>query len=185
MNTKALIIIDIQKEYFKGGNLELVNPIPASENARKVLNYFRAEKLPLVHIQHLSADPESLPIFVQGTPGAEIHENVKPLEGERIVQKYYPNSFRETSLLQYLKENDVTEVVIIGMMTHMCIDATTRAAFDFGYKCTVIQDACASRDLEINGEIVKAGDVQNAFLAALEFFYAQIKSTDQFLNSCY
>lgn len=183
MNTKALIVIDIQKEYFEGGNLELVNPIAASENARKVLNHFRTEKLPIAHIQHLSAHPELLPIFVQETPGSEIHENVRPLEGEQIFQKYYPNSFRETNLLEYLKKNFVTEVVIIGMMTHMCVDATTRAAFDFGYKCTVIQDACASRDLEINGEIVKAGDVHNAFLAALKFFYAEIQSTDQFLNS--
>lgn len=85
--------------------------------------------------------------------------------------------------MEYLKENEVTEVVITGMMTHMCVDATTRAAFDFEYKCTVIGDACASRDLEIKGSSVKSTDVHNAFLSALEFFYAEIKNTDEFLSA--
>lgn len=182
MSKQALIVIDIQNEYFENGNLPLVNPVEASLNASQVIEHFRAKNLPIAHIQHLSADPQAMPIFVEGTSGVEIHENVKPLEGEKVFQKNYPNSFRETGLLEYLKENEVTEVTITGMMTHMCVDATTRAAFDFGYKCTVLGDTCASRDLEINGKIVKADDVHHAFLAALEFFYAEIKSTDQFLN---
>ena len=183
MSKQALIVIDIQNEYFENGALPLVNPEAASLKARKVLDHFRAHNLPIAHIQHVSADPEALPIFVEGTSGVEIHENVKPVNGEKIFQKYYPNSFRETGLLDYLKENDVTEVVITGMMTHMCVDATTRAAFDYGYKCTVLGDTCASRDLEINGKTVKADDVHYAFLAALAFFYAEIKSAEDFLSA--
>lgn len=183
MSKKALIVIDIQNDYFKNGAIELAGPVEASLNAGKVLEHFRGNNLPIAHIQHVSADPEAMPIFVGGTYGVEIHENVKPLEGETIFQKFYPNSFRETGLLEYLKENGVTEVVITGMMTHMCVDATTRAAFDFGYKCTVIGDACASRDLEIDGKTVKADDVHHAFLAALAFFYAEIKSTEEFLSA--
>jgi nicotinamidase-related amidase len=183
MSKKALIIIDIQNDYFENGAIELVKPVEASLNAGKILEYFRSNKLPIAHIQHVSANPEAMPIFVEGTNGMQIHENVKPLNGERVFQKFYPNSFRETGLLDYLKENDVTEVVITGMMTHMCVDATTRAAFDFGYKCTVIGDACASRDLEINGKTVKADDVHHAFLAALAFFYAEIKNTESFLSA--
>ena len=178
--SKALIIIDIQNDYFENGALPLVNPVEASINAGKILKHFRANNLPIAHIQHVS--PEDAPFMAPGTKGVEIHENVKPLDGEKVFQKKYPNSFRETGLLDYLKENDVTEVIITGMMTHMCVDATTRAAFDFEYKCTVIGDACASRDLEINGKTVKADDVHHAFLAALEFFYAEIKSTAAFLS---
>lgn len=183
MSRKALIVIDIQNEYFENGALELVNPVQASLNAGKVLEYFRSNNLPIAHIQHISAEPEAMPIFVEGTNGVKIHENVKPLDGENVFQKFYPNSFRETGLLDYLKENDVTEVVITGMMTHMCVDATTRAGFDFGYKCTVVGDACATRDLEINGKTVKADDVHHAFLAALAFFYAEIKSSEEFLSA--
>ncbi|GGF67517.1 cysteine hydrolase family protein [Wenyingzhuangia marina] len=181
MSKQALIIIDIQNEYFENGGLPLINPVEASINARKVLSHFRENDLPIAHIQHLSANPEAMPIFVEGTKGAEIHKNVKPLDGEKVFKKYYPNSFRDTGLLDYLQENDVTEVVITGMMTHMCVDATTRAAFDFGFNVTVIGDTCASRDLEINGITVKADDVHHAILAALDFFSADVKNTKDYL----
>ncbi len=125
MSKKALIIIDIQNDYFENGAIELVNPIEASLKARKVLDSFREKNLPIVHIQHLSADPTNMPIFVPGTFSSEIHENVKPLEGEKVIQKYYPNSFKETDLLDFLKANEVTELIVTGMMTHMCVDSTT------------------------------------------------------------
>lgn len=178
---KALILIDIQKEYFENGALELVNPIAASENAKKLLEHFRKENSTIVHVQHISA--EGVPFFVPGTNGVEIHENVKPLAGEKVITKQFPNSFRDTDLLEYLQSKGITHLVIAGMMTHMCIDAGTRAAFDFGFECTVIGDACATMDLHINGQDVKSADVHNAFLAALEFFYAKIATTEDYLMS--
>jgi nicotinamidase-related amidase len=182
MSKKALIVIDIQNDYFENGAIELVNPIGASLKARQVIDSFREKNLPIVHIQHLSADPVNMPIFISGTFGSEIHENVKPLEGEKVIQKYYPNSFKETDLLDFLKANEVSELIVTGMMTHMCVDSTTRAAKDLGFDCTVIGDACASRDLEINGKTVKSEDVHNAFLSALTFFYAKVQSADEFLS---
>jgi len=174
--SKALIIIDIQNDYFENGTMELVGSLEASENAKLVLSKFREESLPIIHIQHLSIAPEST-FFLPETRGQEIHENVKPIEGEKIITKYYPNSFRETELLDYLKSKKTTQLVILGMMTHMCVDATVRAAKDFGFECTVIGDACASIDLEIDGKVVKAEDVHNAFLSALSFFYADVQNT--------
>lgn len=175
--SKALIIIDIQNDYFENGAMELVGSLDASENAKILLTKFRNEKLPIVHIQHLSVAPDSV-FFLPETKGQEIHENVKPLAGEKVITKYYPNSFRETELLEYLKSQNITELIVAGMMTHMCVDATVRAAKDFDFECTVIGDACATRDLEINGKSVKAADVHNAFLSALSFFYANIKNTN-------
>lgn len=180
MSKKALIVIDIQNDYFENGAYELTGPEKASLNARKVIDHFRANELPVAHIQHF-AQNSNIPFFQPGTFGAEIHENVKPLDSEKLIQKYYPNSFRDTDLLEYLKENEVSEVVITGMMTHMCVDATTRAAKDFGFECTVIGDACASRDQEINGKTVKAEEVHAAFLSVLSFFYATVTTTDQYL----
>lgn len=176
---KALLLIDIQKEYFENGALELVNPVAASENAKKLLKHFRTENGTIIHVQHISA--EGIPFFVSGTKGVDIHENVKPLSGEKVITKQFPNSFRSTDLLKYLQSNEITHLVIAGMMTHMCIDAGTRAAVDFGFECTVIGDACATKDLEIDGKTVKAEDVHNAFLAALEFFYAKITTTQEYL----
>ncbi|MBX0331976.1 cysteine hydrolase [Pontibacter sp. HSC-14F20] len=182
MSKKALLVIDIQNDYFENGAWELEGPVEASLKARKMIDHFRENNLPIAHIQHFAADV-NMPFFQPDTMGVEIHDNVKPLEGEKLVKKYYPNSFRETDLLEYLKANEVTEVVVTGMMTHMCVDATTRAAKDFGFECTVIGDACASRDQEINGKVVKAADVHHAFLGALSFFYANVQNTEEFLSA--
>ena len=175
--SKALIIIDIQNDYFENGAMELVGSLQASENAKLVLSKFRNENLPVVHVQHLSVAPGST-FFLPETEGQKIHQNVRPIAGEKVITKYYPNSFRETELLDYLHSKNITELVVVGMMMHMCVDATVRAAKDFGFECTVVGDACASRDLEINGKSVKAEDVHNAFLSALSFFYADVKNTE-------
>jgi nicotinamidase-related amidase len=175
--SKALIIIDIQNDYFENGAMELVGSLQASENAKLVLSKFRNDNLPVVHVQHLSVAQDST-FFLPETEGQKIHQNVMPIAGEKVITKYYPNSFRETELLDYLHSKNITELVVVGMMTHMCVDATVRAAKDFGFECTVVGDACASRDLEINGKSVKAEDVHNAFLSALSFFYADVKNTE-------
>ena len=177
----ALILIDIQNDYFEKGANELTGSIDAANNAQLILDEFRSKGLPVIHIQHLSNRP-SATFFIPGTNGAEIHDLVRPLNGEKVVVKNYPNSFRETILFEYLKSLDVDRLVICGMMTHMCVDATTRAAKDFGFNITVIGDACATKDLEINGQLVIASEVQNSFLAALNYFYSTVKTTKQYLN---
>ncbi len=180
--SKALIIIDIQKDYFEGGAMELYNPVEASENAKQMLEKFRNDNELVIHVQHLAAAPE-IGFFLPNTEGAEIHDNVKPKDGEKIITKYVPNAFVNTDLLEYLKSKNITRLAFTGMMTHMCIDATVRAAKDYGLECTVIGDACATRDLEVNGNQVKANDVQNAFLAGLSFFYADIKNTKDYISA--
>ncbi len=178
---KALIIIDIQNDYFQGGKAELVNPDKASRNAKLMLEYFRKENLPVVHVQHIANYPNAA-FFVPDTKGAEIHNDVKPKGTEQIIIKHYPNSFRETNLLEYLKSNNITDLVICGMQTHMCVDATTRAAKDLGFNCVVIGDACATKDLEINNVKANAADVQTSFLAALNYYYSTVMTTEQYLN---
>lgn len=180
MNT-ALIIIDIQNDYFEGGTAQLVNPDKASRNAKLLLEQFRKENLPIIHIQHIATRPNAT-FFIPDTKGAEIHNDVRPTVSEKIIVKHYPNSFRETNLLEYLKSKDITDLVFCGMQTHMCVDATTRAAKDLGFNCVVIGDACATKDLEVNGVKVKADDVQTAFLSALNYFYSSVMTTEQYLN---
>jgi len=178
----ALLIIDIQNDYFDGGKMALVGSEEASCNANKILDKFRQDSLPVAHIQHI-ATKSTTAFFSPNTTGAEIHDNVKPLEREKVIVKHYPNSFRETELLAYLKDNDITELVICGMMTHMCVDATTRAAKDYGFKITLIGDACATKDLEVNGQKVKAEEVQKSFLAALSYFYSTVITTNDYLDA--
>lgn len=181
MMKKALIIIDIQNDYFEGGAMELHNPLEASENAKQILAQFRKDNDTIVHIQHLTMAPE-VGFFLPDTKGVEIHKNVKPIKGEKVITKYYPNAFRDTDLLVYLNEQEVTDLVFVGMMTQMCIDGSVRAAKDLGFECTVIGDACATRSLEIAGKTVEAEQVHYAFLAGLSQFYAKIEKTSEYLT---
>ena len=91
-----------------------------------------------------------------------------------MVVKNFPNSFRATELGALLKKNNIERIVFAGMMTHMCVDATVRAAFDFGYDCALAQDGCATRALVWGDKTVAAADVHGAFLAALGAVYARV-----------
>lgn len=180
--TTALLLIDIQNDYFAGGAMELEGSIAASRQAQRVLTHFRDHQQLRLHIQHL-ATKAGATFFLPNTAGANIHNQVQPLTAEVIIEKHFPNSFRETPLLDTLRQQGVDQLVISGMMTHMCIDATTRAALDLGFRCIVLQDACATRALEFNDHHVAAIDVQHAFLAALRFCGAEVLSTSAFLTS--
>ena len=166
-------MVDIQNDYFSGGNMELVSMESAATTAAGVLDEFRRRGEPVYHVQHLSVRPGAT-FFVPGTEGVEIHSSVAPREDEPVVQKNFPNSFRATDLLERLRGDGVERLVICGAMSHMCIDATTRAAFDHGFQCTVVSDACATRDLEFAGRAIAARDVHAAFMAALAVPYASV-----------
>ncbi|ACS79033.1 cysteine hydrolase family protein [Maridesulfovibrio salexigens] len=178
MSKKALVIIDIQNDYFPGGKFMLDNSEQAGANAAQVLEYFRKTAQPVIHIQHISVRKGSS-FFLPETQGVMIHDCVKPLENETVINKNYPNSFRETNLDAKLKELGAEELVIIGMMSNMCIDATTRAAADMGYKCTIAHDACCGASLEFNGVKVGSADVHAGFMASLGMFYAQMVSAEE------
>ena len=178
--TTALLVIDIQKDYFPGGRMELVGSAEAASAAARLLAAFRKASWPVYHIQHISARPTAT-FLLPGTDGIEFHSTVAPLPSEPIVTKHFPNSFRETNLLELLKADGISQLLICGMMTSMCVDATVRAAFDLGFACTVARDACATRDLTFVGETIPARQVHGSFLAALGAVYAEIKATDEML----
>lgn len=178
--TQALILIDLQNDYFPDGSMELEGMEVAADNARRLLDRFRSTQGKLFHIQHFSVRPGST-FFVPDTKGVEINDKVVPAPGETVIKKNYPNSFRDTVLLDTLRENGVDSLLICGAMSHMCIDATTRAAFDLGFACTVAQDACATRDLMFGERVIKARDVHGAFMSALSAPYARVAGTDQIL----
>lgn len=177
MNT-ALLLIDIQNDYFPGGAMELVGSSEAGEQARTLLEAFRSRSLPVIHVQHISTRPGAS-FFVPGTAGVEIHACVAPREGETLIRKNYPNSFRDTSLLQHLRDSQITRLVVAGMMTHMCIDSTVRAAGDLGFECVLAHDACATRALSFGGTTVPAATVHAAFLAALNGLFARVQAVDE------
>jgi nicotinamidase-related amidase len=151
----ALLIVDIQNFYFPGDGPGLVNAEQASLAAKEILQVFRDKKQLVVHVRHKSSK------------GFEIHKNVEPISNEKIITKEEVNSFQGTDLLEYLRSNNINRLVIIGMQTQMCLEAAVRAAYDYGFECVVVQDACATRDLKFGGKVVKAEDVQTSTLATI------------------
>jgi nicotinamidase-related amidase len=177
----GLLLIDLQNDYFPGGKMELVGIMQAGDRARRVLDQFRKNNFPVYHVQHISIQPGAT-FFLPRTQGAKIHAAAEPLAGEKVFQKHFPNSFRETQLLETLRKQDVHDLMVAGAMSHMCVDATVRAACDLGFACSVIEDACATKDLEFRGTLVPAAHVHRAFMAALQAAYAKVMTAEEFLS---
>ena len=148
--TRALLIIDIQRDYFPGGAYPLVEPEAAAGAARSVLDAFRDAGEPVVHLKHVWDEPEAT-FMRPGTEGVEIHALVGPAEGEPVIEKAAPNGFVDTGLEERLRAAGIESLVVAGMMSSMCVDATVRAGADLGFGMTVIHDGCAAPDLEFGG----------------------------------
>ncbi|MBO5609654.1 MAG: cysteine hydrolase, partial [Eubacterium sp.] len=144
---EALLLIDIQDIYFTPGPMLLHKPRCAAKNAARVLEKFRAEDKIVIHVQH------NFKVL------SGIHSLVKPIEGEKIIHKEYPSSFLGTELREYFQENEITDLVVAGMMSHMCVDTTVRACQDYGYNVTLIDDACTTMSLKHDGKKIDAETV--------------------------
>jgi nicotinamidase-related amidase len=182
MSDTALLIVDLQNDYFPGGAMELEGADAAAERAAAALAEFRRRGWPVFHVRHQSVRPGAT-FFLPGTKGAEIHPKVAPAAGEAVVEKNFPNSFRNTDLRERLEKAGVKQLVVAGMMTHMCVDASVRQAADLGYRVTLLADACATRAQSYGGESVPAKQVHAAFLAALNGLYAKVLPTTEALRT--
>jgi nicotinamidase-related amidase len=180
MNT-ALLLLEIQNDYFPNGRTPLEKSLEASAKAHDVLNAFRAKKKSVIHVQHISTQPDAA-YLLPCTKGADFYQSVQPIKGEAIIKKHYPNSFKDTQLLNHLIKNQINHLLICGMVTHLAIDATVRAAHDLGFSCTVLEDACAAHQLSYNHHIISATDAHHAFMAALQSSYAAVISTTAYLE---
>ena len=176
-----MLIIDIQRDYFPGGAYPLVEPEAAAAAARRVLDSFRAAGDSVIHMKHVWDEPDAT-FMRPGTEGIEIHPSVAPADGERVLEKATPNSFIDTRLEEELRRLDTDELVVAGMMSSMCVDATVRAATDLGFSATVVHDACAAPDLAFNGVDVPGAAVHAAFMAALADGYAKLTSAADLID---
>ena len=176
--TSALLVIDIQNDYFPGGAMALHRPEAAAANAAKLIAAYRRKGGPVIHMQHVSTRPGAT-FFLPNTRGVEIHESVRPQAGETVIQKHFPNCFRDTRLLEHLRAAGIDALTIAGMMTHMCVDTTTRAAADLGFACSLAHDATATRELAFGGAKVAAEQVQLSYLAGLNGLFAKVLGTEE------
>ncbi len=176
----ALVLVDIQNDYFPGGRHELVGPEQAAGEAARLLALFREKGWPVFHIRHVSLHAQA-DFFLPDTVGAEIHASCAPHGGEAVIVKHAPDSFLGTDLKVRLDEAGVDRLVVAGMMTHMCIDTTVRSAVGQGYGVDLIEDACATRDLQRGDVLVPAEQAQQAFLAAMSGVFATVVKADAWI----
>lgn len=173
MKKSALIIIDIQNVYFERGRYYLPYAKEAVEKAAKILQSWREKGRVVIHVKHqfkLLADTKRL---------NGIHPKVAPLANEIVIDKKYPDSFLKTDLLMKLQENNIKNVVIIGMMSNMCVDTTVRACQSHGIKVEVAQDACAALPITFGGEEFDAKTVHKVFMGALDGMFAKVVNTEE------
>jgi nicotinamidase-related amidase len=177
MPKTALILVDIQNDYFDGGLWPVAQMDRVAANAARLLAAARQRGDLVVHIRHENQIPE-VPFFKPGSQGAEIHASVAPVAGEAVLTKHRANSFHGTGMLEMLREAEIEAVTICGAMSQMCIDATARAAGDYGFQVTVAEDACGAKEMEFGGIDVSAEQVHAAFMMPLAMGYAQVVQTD-------
>lgn len=167
---EALLLIDIQNVYFTPGDYLLHEPESAAQQVKVLLDKFRSAGKRVIHVQH--AFPKH----------RELYQLVAPLEGEKIVEKKYPSSFLGTDLQDYLTEHGINKLVVAGMMSHMCIDTTVRACQNYGYKVTVVEDACTTKALKLHDEVLPAPVVHKVFMAGLQGMFAEVMTLAQYLQ---
>jgi nicotinamidase-related amidase len=175
--TRLLLLIDIQRDYFPGGRRPLVDAHAAADAAARLLAAFRTTGERVVHVQHVWEGPDAA-FFAPGTPGVEFDPRVAPDGEEHVIVKHEPNAFLGTGLEALLRAADADEIVVAGMMSSMCVDATVRAASDLGFTLAVAHDACAAPDLTYGGRSVPGAQVHLAFMAALDGTYARVAEVD-------
>lgn len=177
----ALVLIDIQKDYFAGGKNELFIPEEAAANAKKLLEYFRQKNMHIFHIQHISTNGKT-GFFKPNTEGVDIHPLVFPTPNELVLVKHTPDSFLETGLEQELRAQQIELLVICGMMSHMCIDTTVRAAKRLNFTILLAEDACTTKELMWNETLIPANTVHQTMMAALNGTFAQVEKSETIMS---
>jgi nicotinamidase-related amidase len=172
LSEAAVVVIDAQREYVDGAvPLPLVGP--ALQEIEHLLGRARAQATPIIHVVHQGRAGGA---FAPGSVGAEIAPEAAPAPGEAVIAKRLPNAFASTDLADRVAALKRPAIVLVGFMTHMCVEATARAAIDLGLKATVVASATATRDLPdpLTGATVTAAEVQRNALAAMGDRFATI-----------
>ncbi|NRD75637.1 isochorismatase family protein [Shewanella sp. VB17] len=177
----ALVLVDLQNDYFTGGRFELDNTDKATKQAKTLLTYFRERALPVIHIQHIFKD-DNAPFFASNTSGIAIETSVAPLENEPVIVKHQIDSFINTALEQTLIELGIEKLVIVGAMAQACVQTLCRSATNKGYRCEVVSDAIAAPTLSYGEHRFTGSQLVAANLLSLSFGGAEAITSAQWLS---
>lgn len=177
----ALIVVDIQNEYYAGkdfrGQMVIPDGNKVLENSKKLVDYAHQQGMPVYFVRHMG--PKDSPLFAEGSVYAQFHKDLQPSEQDVIITKATPSSFVGTDLDAQLKKKGIKTVIVIGLMTHMCISSTARDAVPLGYSVIIPEDATATRNLDSTDGVVDHKTLQRAALAGVADVFAEIMTTKQ------
>ncbi len=178
---RALLVIDVQNEYFEGGALPISHPSDHFQNILEVMDAAHAAGVTTVVVRHHQPAPDS-PLFCKGSKHWELHPEVAKRPYDLLLDKTLPGSFTGTQLETYLRERGIDTVTISGYMTQICCDTTARQAMHRGFKVEFLSDATGTLDLENRAGSIKANDLQKAILISQQMFISEVISKDEFLE---
>lgn len=144
--TKALLLIDLQNDYFEDGKFPLWNTANVLGNIKQLIIKLQKQGIPVIHVQHIADSSHGIaPFFNEGSVGAAIHAQVLQLApSATIVIKKFADSFHETDLESVLSKLAVDELLICGMMTQNCVTHTAISKQAEKYKVSVVMDCCTT-----------------------------------------
>ncbi|TWT81011.1 Streptothricin hydrolase [Planctomycetes bacterium CA13] len=179
--SRALIVIDVQREYFDGA-LPVSYPSGHLDKILRVMDQANkaSGKIPVAVVRHHQADPES-PIFRLNSDMWQLHAEVEDRPRDLLIDKQLPGTFTGTELDRWLRSLGADTVSIVGYMTHMCCDTTARQAFHRGYKVEFLSDATGTLDVDNEAGSATGAELQNSTLVAQQMFISEVISTDQWL----
>ncbi len=176
----ALLVIDFQNEYFEG-KMPIPDGAKALANAKRLIERADADGIRIYHVQHIT--PAGSPVFAEDSETSKFHRNIQPAPDHTVVRKSSVSVFPTTDLDQRLKQAGVDTLVIAGLMTHACVAGAARDAVPLGYNVIVANDACATRELDINdGETISHHALHRAALATIDDTFGDILTTDQIVT---
>lgn len=175
----ALLVIDMQKAFDNPIWGERNHP-QAEHQALRVLAHFRKHGLPVLHVQHISDNPQSQ---FHNKQNQEFKSGFEPVTAEPVFQKTVNSAFIGTNLESYLRTNQICRLVVVGLTLPHCVSTTTRMAANLGFEVTLLADATASFTLSNkNGQAISPVTIHEINLLSLQDEFAQILTTEEFLN---
>lgn len=176
---KALLVIDVQNEYFTG-KLKVTYPSNSLENILKVMDYAKENKMLVIVVQHTGLEGNT---FIRNSNEWEIHPEVSRKSYDYIVEKNKPSSFWNTNLDEILKKENIEGVIISGYMTQMCCDTTAREAFHKGYSVEFLSDGTGTIDVSNKVGTISSKDLHNATLMAQSLRFSSVISCKEWMES--
>jgi len=174
---RALIVIDVQNEYFPGGALPVTHPAGTLPRITAAIDAARAAGVPVITVQH-SAAPDAR-VFARGSERWQLHPEVAEREADLHFEKRLPGAFTDTPLAGWLRDRGVDTLVIAGYMTQMCCDTTARQAVHRGLAAEFLSDATGTLDFANQAGTVSAEELHRAILVTQQWRFAKVLSAEE------